>query len=108
VGCFQRQIECFQVEPGQLLWFGSGAFFRCVKARDSVIHSHRDYIRAVGNSLLEMIDGIRGVNGKEGVCVIGCTNAIEICDPALLRSGRLERVIRVGLCARSSGIPSIR
>jgi cell division protease FtsH len=61
--------------------------------RASVTHSHRDYTRSVGNALLEEIEGARR---REGVFVLGCSNAIDTCDPALLRAGRLETIIRIG------------
>lgn len=62
--------------------------------RAGVTHSHRDYVVEVVNALLAEIDGI---SGREGVVVIGCSNDIGRCDPALLRAGRLEHVVRIGL-----------
>ncbi|MCD6369780.1 MAG: AAA family ATPase, partial [Thermoproteales archaeon] len=48
--------------------------------------------RVVSQLLTEM-DGIEKL---EGVVVIGATNRPDIVDPALLRPGRLERIIYVG------------
>lgn len=48
----------------------------------------------ITNALLELIDGH---DEREGVVVIGATNRPEILDPALVRSGRLERRINVML-----------
>ncbi|WP_249803793.1 MULTISPECIES: AAA family ATPase [unclassified Bradyrhizobium] len=45
------------------------------------------------NALLEEVDGVRR---REGVFLIGCTNQVEACDPALLRAGRFENVVRIG------------
>jgi ATP-dependent Zn protease len=59
-----------------------------------VKHSNSEYGRNCVNALLEEVDGVRR---REGVFLIGCTNAVEVCDPALLRSGRFEKVVRVGL-----------
>ncbi|WP_249158374.1 AAA family ATPase [Bradyrhizobium jicamae] len=62
--------------------------------RRGVQHSHSDYVRNCVNALLEEVDGVRR---REGVFLIGCTNQVEACDPALLRAGRFENVVRVGL-----------
>lgn len=61
--------------------------------RSRVTHDHRDYVVEIVNSLLELLDG---ANGREGVIVIGTTNDPNRLDPALLRPGRLSRVLRVG------------
>jgi cell division protease FtsH len=62
--------------------------------RAGVLHAHRDYVVEVVNALLEQIDGIAG---REGVIVIGASNDIRRCDPALLRAGRLNRIVEIGL-----------
>ena len=62
--------------------------------RRAVKHSHSDYVRNCINALLEEIDGVRR---REGVFLIGCTNEVEACDPALLRAGRFENVVRIRL-----------
>ncbi|WP_161993602.1 AAA family ATPase [Muricoccus nepalensis] len=53
---------------------------------------HRDYSRQVVNALLEQLDGS---HTRKGIVVIGATNDATVLDPAILRPGRLERVIRV-------------
>lgn len=62
--------------------------------RGGVTHAHRDYVIEVVNALLEQIDGIAG---REGVIVIGASNDLRRCDPALLRAGRLNQVVKIGL-----------
>jgi len=62
--------------------------------RDGITHAWRDYVVEVVNALLAEIDGIKG---REGVVVIGASNAIGRCDPALLRLGRLEKIVTIGL-----------
>ncbi|WP_404549468.1 AAA family ATPase [Bradyrhizobium diazoefficiens] len=62
--------------------------------RASISHAWRDYVVEVVNAVLAEIDGIKG---REGVLVIGATNAISRCEPALLRSGRLEKIVNIGL-----------
>ncbi|WP_354115533.1 AAA family ATPase [Bradyrhizobium sp. LA7.1] len=62
--------------------------------RASISHPWRDYVVEVVNAVLAEIDGIKG---REGVLVIGATNAISRCEPALLRSGRLEKIVNIGL-----------
>lgn len=61
------------------------------KRRDA---DHDDYKRQVINALLECLDPS---GGRAGVVVVGACNNLEEVDPALLRPGRLERVIEVGL-----------
>lgn len=52
------------------------------------------YQTQVVNSLLECIDGI---DGRQGVVVVAATNFPEAVDRALLRSGRIERHVRMDL-----------
>jgi len=53
-----------------------------------------DYSRQVVNFLLECIDGAQG---RDQVVVIAATNYADVIDPALLRSGRIERHIKIEL-----------
>lgn len=52
------------------------------------------YCREVINGFLECLDG---TEGREGVIVVGATNFPDKIDPAILRPGRLERVIAIPL-----------
>jgi ATP-dependent Zn protease len=52
------------------------------------------YETQVLNAFLEQLDGLEG---REGVVVIGTTNYPERVDAALRRPGRLDREIRLGL-----------
>ena len=60
--------------------------------RSAVAHSYRDYVVEVVNAFLEQLDG---AVERQGVFVIGTCNDASRLDPALLRSGRLERVMRL-------------
>lgn len=53
---------------------------------------YRSYWTSFIGCVLEEMDGLRS---EPGVVVIGATNFLKAVDPALLRSGRLERVIHV-------------
>ena len=46
------------------------------------------------NALLEHLDGAAG---REGLFFLAASNEISRCDPAMLRSGRLNTLIRIGL-----------
>lgn len=52
------------------------------------------YMQGVVNGLLAELDGM---SGRDGVVVVGATNSVEGIDPAILRAGRLDRVIPVAL-----------
>jgi cell division protease FtsH len=52
------------------------------------------YQTEVVNGLLECLDG---VEGREGVVVVGACNYPERIDPGVLRSGRLDRSIEIPL-----------
>lgn len=53
---------------------------------------HDDYWRSLINRLLEILDGTQKT---EGVIVVAATNLPEKIDPALLRSGRLEKHVAI-------------
>jgi ATP-dependent Zn protease len=57
-------------------------------------HHNQDYMRGVVNGFLEQLDGAKG---REGVIVIGACNNPAVIDPAIVRSGRLDRHIEIGL-----------
>lgn len=62
--------------------------------RNSFAHDNRDYSIQVVNAFLEHLDGL---DGREGVVVIGATNAFHRIDPAILRPGRLDRHVAIPL-----------
>lgn len=62
--------------------------------RSRLGRDHGDYLRPVINALLAELDG---AVSREGVVVLAACNDAGNLDPALLRAGRLERVLRVAL-----------
>eukprot|EP01083_Nonionella_stella_P082820 228759_1 len=64
------------------------------KQRGSAATSGSGVHDTVVNQLLSMIDGVNALNN---VLVIGMTNRKDLLDDALLRSGRLEVHIEIGL-----------
>jgi cell division protease FtsH len=60
--------------------------------RDSVKHAHRDYVIEVVNGFLSEVDGL---SSRNGVIFLGSTNSAERVDPAILRSGRFSKIIRI-------------
>lgn len=50
----------------------------------------------VVSQLLAEIDGVQG-GGSEDIFIIGATNRPDLLDPALLRPGRLDRLLYVGI-----------
>lgn len=62
--------------------------------RDGPNNGNEQYVREVINGLLECLDG---VDGREGVVVVGTTNWPDKIDGAILRPGRLDRHVRIPL-----------
>lgn len=62
--------------------------------RNAFAHDNRDYSIQVVNGFLECLDGL---DGREGVIVVGATNNISRIDPAILRPGRLDRHVAIPL-----------
>lgn len=62
--------------------------------RNSFSHHNKDYSTQVVNAFLEHLDGL---DGREGVIIIGATNDVGKIDPAILRPGRLDRHVAIPL-----------
>ncbi|BAE50491.1 AAA family ATPase [Paramagnetospirillum magneticum] len=62
--------------------------------RANLSSGHKDYSVQVINGFLELLDG---VVAREGIVVVGATNHPSRLDPAITRSGRLDRHITIGL-----------
>lgn len=61
---------------------------------DREIADDRSYTRGVVNGFLELLDGS---GSREGIIVLGACNNPTIIDPAIRRSGRLDRHIEIAL-----------
>nr|WP_246802357.1 AAA family ATPase [Rhizobium leucaenae] len=62
--------------------------------RNSFSRDNKDYSTQVVNAFLEHLDGL---DGREGVIIIGATNDVGRIDPAILRPGRLDRHVAIPL-----------
>lgn len=62
--------------------------------REGANEWNAQYVREVINGFLECLDG---VEGREGVVIVGATNWPGKIDAAILRPGRLDRHVRVPL-----------
>ena len=71
--------------------------------RSSFTHRHRDYSVQVVNGLLEELDGVAG---RPGVVVVAACNDPDRLDPAIRRSGRLDRSVEIPL-PDAQGLASI-
>jgi cell division protease FtsH len=61
--------------------------------RSKVRHSHSDYVVEVVNGFIAQVDGIAR---RDGLIFLAASNDIARCDPAILRAGRFNRIIRIG------------
>jgi hypothetical protein len=62
--------------------------------RETLSNHNRDWWTPVINDFLTLLDAaIAGQ--REGVVVVGATNNIQAIDPALLRPGRLEKMVEI-------------
>ncbi|TBB60728.1 AAA family ATPase [Rhizobium ruizarguesonis] len=68
--------------------------FDSIGDRSKFPSQHETYSTTVVNALLECLDGM---GDREGVVVLGACNHPQKIDPALLRSGRLEKHVSVPL-----------
>jgi proteasome regulatory subunit len=62
--------------------------------------------REVQRTFMQFLAEIDGFNNLDNVKIIGCTNRLDILDPAIIRPGRLDRLIKVDL-PNSDGIKEI-
>ena len=63
-------------------------------SREARMSDNSNYNRGVVNGFLECLDGL---NRRDGVLVIATTNEVEVIDPAILRSGRIDTHIQIRL-----------
>jgi len=63
-------------------------------SRDDLDAKNREWWVSVMNALLEKMDG---ACRRDGVIVVGATNRRDSIDPALVRAGRLDRIIDIEL-----------
>jgi proteasome regulatory subunit len=53
--------------------------------------------REVQRTFMQFLAEVDGFKSLSNVKIIGCTNRLDILDPAVIRPGRLDRLIEVGL-----------
>ncbi len=59
--------------------------------------AHQDMQREKLRILMQFLVELDGIQGRDGVIVIGATNRPEMLDPAILRPGRFDRIVELGL-----------
>jgi cell division protease FtsH len=62
--------------------------------RSSIRHDHADYVIQVVSGFLELTDGLAG---NENLFLIAACNDVRRCDPALVRPGRFNPILEIGL-----------
>ena len=61
--------------------------------RSGDIGGHDEY----GQTLNQLLTCMDGFDKKDGIIVIGATNRVDILDPALVRPGRFDRKVTIGV-----------
>jgi len=67
---------------------------------------HLEYDQTINQLLVEM-DGL-STDDEVAVLIIGATNRFDLLDPAVLRPGRFDRVVRVDLPGREERVEILR
>ena len=67
------------------------------KQGKTLIHSNSDQREKKLSLLSQLLIELAGIQGRNGVVVIGASNRPEVLDPALIRPGRFDKIIDVGL-----------
>ena len=65
-----------------------------VQSRAQLSGRNSNYARQVINAFLQCLDSL---DGREGVVVVTATNNVNAIDPAIIRSGRIERHVYIPL-----------
>ncbi|MBV7522119.1 AAA family ATPase [Ensifer sp. ENS12] len=91
LAAMRHTFEKARNEPAALVFLDE---LDSIGDRTKFSSDHVNYSTQVVNSLLECIDGSQG---RDGVFLVAATNYPEAIDPALLRSGRIERHVRLEL-----------
>lgn len=74
-------------------------------SRQSADSHNSSYRRQVVNEFLALLDG---AGGTEGVLVIGATNHFSALDPAIVRAGRFDRLVQLGLPTEQALLQQVR
>ena len=72
------------------------------------IGGHRGQLGAYDRQMDQLLTEIDGMSSARGVLVIGATNRPQAIDPALLRGGRLSRVIDIPLPDEDARLAMLR
>ena len=87
----KKAFETARAHPASILFVDEIDSF---PDRATATHRYASYETQVVNALLSEIDG---ASVHQGTVFVGACNLPEKLDPALVRSGRLDRHVRIGL-----------
>lgn len=55
-----------------------------------------------------MLTEMDGIEGRQGVYILAATNRPDIIDPAVMRPGRLDKILYVGLPSADDRVDILR
>lgn len=65
-----------------------------ISSRSAIERHHSEYWTQIVNRMLELVTNALS---SDGLVIVGATNHVDRIDPALTRSGRLDRIIEIAL-----------
>jgi len=91
------QIESITRNSTEVTTSSAFQFVQTEKEIKQKINTQQKYQQEQLSLLVQLLIELDGLQGRKGVVVIGATNIPELLDPAILRPGRFDKILELGL-----------